>query len=78
MLLNQNWHASEDLAREARILALESVPTKHAIPTTKAAKQQHTCTNGKEHKSGGSKLYQLLIEVQNTIKNVAYGTCKAA
>jgi hypothetical protein len=31
-------------------------------------KQQHTCTNGKKHKSGGSKLYQLLIEVQNTIK----------
>jgi hypothetical protein len=41
-------------------------------------KQQHTCTNGKEYKSGGNKLYQLLIEVQNTIKNVAYGTCKAA
>jgi hypothetical protein len=38
MLLNQNCHTSNDLAREAMILALKSIPTKHDIPATKAAK----------------------------------------
>jgi hypothetical protein len=81
MLLNQNSHTSNDLAREARILALKSIPTKHAIPATKAAKTAaYLCKwkGSKEHKSGGSKLYQLPTGVLKLYKNVVCGTCKVA